>query len=884
MDVCLVSAFYFLRKSKYPVETYKKWLSIFFECVTCPVIFFCSAEWEKLLRPLANTNVTFIVREYVSFDMMKDPWKSRWKEWHNSDPEKDIHSPELYAVWAAKQEFVMEAMKITNYTHYVWCDAGCFREKRDGSFKNVSYFIQPGKMTCLNVTSLDTRKLIGGGVLAGDKTAWTQFSQNYLKELEANMNGKDQVIYQQILNKDNAVIINPNTKYGDAWFYLTSLFSVDNFLTVTLKGGLGNQLFQLAFLMYMSKISGLPIFLNSIASPTTGHSQQQYFETIFKNWISKYSTKIINHKISENNKLKIENWNSKISNLIGNIELDGYFQRHEYVDVIFNEFVSMLSFDNKILEKYPNINTKYFIHIRGKDYINNHTHSVNLKSYYENCISKHDNESFVIFTDDISYARSIFPNIPIIDESEVDTLLLMSKCKGCICANSTFSWWGAYLNKSRQIYLPPKWFNDSSMDTTGLHYYKINNRFDAMELIEKVVYINLDERVDRKETIKNVTASFPENKIMRFSAIKDANGAVGCTKSHIAVLEMAIKNRWENVLILEDDMIWKDDTAKQTEILRNKLQNPYDVILLIGLIPVYDINTLRVTSSSCTGAYIVHRSYYQTLLNNFKESMGIYTTNTRSLLSWRRIKQPVFALDVYWNNLQKRDNWYIVQMMNHLNTMSDITKTIRECDSMFIQMFEFIEKVVFINLESRTDRKEKIESELSKYFSQEKVIRFNAIRDDQGAIGCTKSHIAVLEMATQQNWKNVLIVEDDVIWSNNFEKVYPLLFMLSKRRFDVITLGTCFTSYTENYKLLSGQTTTAYLVNCDYYSKLLENFKEGLELLITTNIQEKYAIDQHWKLLQKTDDWYCVVPSIMVQAPSFSDIGNSFANYDEFFA
>jgi hypothetical protein len=66
---------------------------------------------------------------------------------------------------------------------------------------------------------------------------------------------------------------------------------------------------------------------------------------------------------------------------------------------------------------------------------------------------------FVIFTNDVSYALSQFPNIPIIQESELDSLYLMSKCSGCICANSSFSWWAAYLNSERRIVIPSKWVN-----------------------------------------------------------------------------------------------------------------------------------------------------------------------------------------------------------------------------------------------------------------------------------------------------------------------------------------------------------------------------------------------------------------------------------------
>ncbi len=73
--------------------------------------------------------------------------------------------------------------------------------------------------------------------------------------------------------------------------------------------------------------------------------------------------------------------------------------------------------------------------------------------------------------------------------------------------------------------------------------------------ISKIVYINLDHRTDRNmEMLEQFEKlKIPKDKILRFSAIKHDNGSIGCTQSHIAVLEMAIREKWENVLILEDD-------------------------------------------------------------------------------------------------------------------------------------------------------------------------------------------------------------------------------------------------------------------------------------------------------------------------------------------
>ncbi len=198
-------------------------------------------------------------------------------------------------------------------------------------------------------------------------------------------------------------------------------------------------------------------------------------------------------------------------------------------------------------------------------------------------------------------------------------------------------------------------------------------------------------------------------------------------------------------------------------------------------------------------------------------------------------------------------------------------------------MFEFIDKVIYINLEHRTDRKEQIESELQKYFPIEKIQRFNAIKHQHGGIGCTQSHIAILEMAIQNNWSNYLVVEDDAIWSN-FDKGYSLLEQLIQKPYDVITLGTVYANYTPEFKLLSGQTTTAYIVQQKYYSVLLENFKESLAGFLSTGNYPVFSIDQYWKRIQPRDNWYCIIPSLMIQRPGYSDIEKAVIDNGRYFS
>ena len=195
-------------------------------------------------------------------------------------------------------------------------------------------------------------------------------------------------------------------------------------------------------------------------------------------------------------------------------------------------------------------------------------------------------------------------------------------------------------------------------------------------------------------------------------------------------------------------------------------------------------------------------------------------------------------------------------------------------------MFEFIDKIVYINLEDRVDRNTEI-LEVLKDIPSDKVLRFNAIRHHHGGVGCTQSHIAVLEFALNFKWKNVMIVEDDAMW-NKFEIGYPILEELIKKDYDVIVLGGAFAKH-NNFKLQSCQTTTAYIVNEKYYETLINNYKEGLKGFLTTGMYHIFALDQYWKKLQPLHNWYVTIPSLMIQRAGYSDIEKRITNYNKYF-
>ena len=195
--------------------------------------------------------------------------------------------------------------------------------------------------------------------------------------------------------------------------------------------------------------------------------------------------------------------------------------------------------------------------------------------------------------------------------------------------------------------------------------------------------------------------------------------------------------------------------------------------------------------------------------------------------------------------------------------------------------FDFVDKIVYINLADRADRRVSIEHVL-KDISPAKISRFDAIRHEKGAAGCSMSHKAVIELAIKNGWKNCLVLEDDAVWGDL--SGYHLLKKLASRPFDVITLGTTFTKFDhDTYKLYSGQTTTAYLISDHYYQTYLDNINTGLEKLLETGKGTSYALDIYWKQLQARDNWYCVMPCLMTQKEGYSDIENAKVDYTKMF-
>jgi glycosyl transferase family 25 len=201
---------------------------------------------------------------------------------------------------------------------------------------------------------------------------------------------------------------------------------------------------------------------------------------------------------------------------------------------------------------------------------------------------------------------------------------------------------------------------------------------------------------------------------------------------------------------------------------------------------------------------------------------------------------------------------------------------------------ESICNAFYINLEHRLDRKAHIESELSKIGI--KAERFSAIKMENGAIGCSMSHLKILQNAFKNKMEHVLIVEDDITFLNveTFRNSFnAFLQRRGSDSWDVILLaGNNMPPYTRidetSIQVTRCQTTTGYLVNGHYIQKLMENVKMGLHnLLKYPQHHTLYAIDKFWQELQKVDNWFLITPITVVQKEDYSDIEKKVTNYSK---
>jgi hypothetical protein len=233
-------------------------------------------------------------------------------------------------------------------------------------------------------------------------------------------------------------------------------------IQVTIKGGLGNQIFQVAFANFLKKkIKNINVVLNTswyLFQKKRKFNINKYYLYNFEETNKKIT--FIDKLLSYRNESLISFFAKK--KIIFKKVYDGYWQETFYAN-----FIDKKNFNSILFKKNKKFPKKYYIiHFRADDFKSSKMHHVLQSDYYNKLIKRYlDLPIFAL--GDKKHAnkiinQSIFKNyIKFINLNEFESLRTIIQASGGIASNSTFCWWGIYLNpKKKKFVMPEKWMKN----------------------------------------------------------------------------------------------------------------------------------------------------------------------------------------------------------------------------------------------------------------------------------------------------------------------------------------------------------------------------------------------------------------------------------------
>ncbi len=275
-------------------------------------------------------------------------------------------------------------------------------------------------------------------------------------------------------------------------------------IIVKLYGGLGNQMFQYAAGRALSLRNLDTLKLDLSWFKNVGNDAERPFRlNVFDIKVDEVSEAEIKNFIPKNKLFRILglydhrkyikerhfDFDPNLLNLEGDVYLDGYWQSEKY----FQDFAHQIREDfrlklplsvaaQEMKERICRVENSVAVHIRRGDYVRNPKtflyHGVCPLEYYEKALSylrrKVGDVTLFVFSDEIEWAKGqkLFENAIFVSSPELqdyEEMYLMSLCRHNVIANSSFSWWGAWLNRNENkiVVAPKRWFNVTK-DTSNL--------------------------------------------------------------------------------------------------------------------------------------------------------------------------------------------------------------------------------------------------------------------------------------------------------------------------------------------------------------------------------------------------------------------------------
>lgn len=252
-----------------------------------------------------------------------------------------------------------------------------------------------------------------------------------------------------------------------------------NCISTNHRGGIGNVMFKLAAVVGTALDNNVDyIFSKNFIRPGIDPDYNNYESNILRNF--KFQNNLDGNWLIHTE----PGFNYTPINYVAgtNLLLDGFFQSERYFinhkQHIIDLFKPTDDHKQQILKTYPDLTKFVSIHVRRGDYLNfpNHYPQQSLEYYQSAAEQIGIDKTYIIFSDDIEGCKSLFDFIPnkFFFNSGADwiDMYVMSMCEHNIICNSTFSWWGAYLNENSNkiVVAPSQWFGSAydSLDTSDL--------------------------------------------------------------------------------------------------------------------------------------------------------------------------------------------------------------------------------------------------------------------------------------------------------------------------------------------------------------------------------------------------------------------------------
>lgn len=246
-------------------------------------------------------------------------------------------------------------------------------------------------------------------------------------------------------------------------------------------GRLGNQMFQFASLKGIAKNNNYNFCLPPSEDKDEWVDHQLFIPFKFQNVM------LLNIQYIDGNRPTIQEKSFAFDEELYNncpkwVNLQGYFQSEKYFKNIEDDIRKDYEFHDHIYnpakKMIDSVDNPISLHIRRTDYLTlSHNHNNLGLEYYQEALNHFDNDrTVIIFSDDPDWCnqQEIFSGDRfLVSENNTNyvDLCLMTLCKDHIIANSSFSWWGAWLAKGNKVIASSKWFgpDNAHLDTTDLY-------------------------------------------------------------------------------------------------------------------------------------------------------------------------------------------------------------------------------------------------------------------------------------------------------------------------------------------------------------------------------------------------------------------------------